>query len=433
MLVVEDDPDLAEVTADLIGAEGFAVTMAHHGSHALALLEQGLRPDVIVCDMMMPVMDGFGFLSAYARWPEPRAPVLAVSAFESYLPDAITAGAAAALQKPYGAEALVSAVRALATGGPVAEAAPAPAPDERARLEAIRWLRLEEPAPTPELDRYAARVARLFEVPICLVSIVGEEAQSWHASCGLPPSLEQAGGTPRSASFCTHAVAARAALIVHDTAANPSFRDNPLVRTHGFRFYAGVPLLRRTGDALGTLCLLDFQPHRFNCVDLHLLGVLARRVSAELEQRELKSRPLAPASAFLHLNDRDEELDLLGRDAFTEAFHLLALRASAAGAPISVLVAVAPPARIAPEVAALDAAFPRAILGRLAGGRVAVAIPDVRAAEAQAIAGAAGLHAVLVARDVPPAPGAAVEVLRALEEELGDAGLTPRAEAEGDR
>jgi GAF domain-containing protein len=62
-------------------------------------------------------------------------------------------------------------------------------------------------------------------------------------------------------------VAARAALVVQDTLDNPFFRDNILVRAKGLRFYAGVPLISRHGEALGTLCVLDQHARTFTHKD----------------------------------------------------------------------------------------------------------------------------------------------------------------------
>ncbi len=66
VMVVEDDPDLRPTIADLLLIEGFEVDTAVHGAAALAQLRDGhRRPDVILLDWLMPVMNGAEFLSAF--------------------------------------------------------------------------------------------------------------------------------------------------------------------------------------------------------------------------------------------------------------------------------------------------------------------------------------------------------------------------------
>jgi two-component system chemotaxis response regulator CheY len=81
LLIVEDDPDLALVTADVLDAAGYDTTIAGDGLAALDRLRGGARPAVILLDMSMPVLDGFGFRAEQARSPEFAAiPVIAVTA-----------------------------------------------------------------------------------------------------------------------------------------------------------------------------------------------------------------------------------------------------------------------------------------------------------------------------------------------------------------
>jgi len=58
VLIVDDEREVRETLGELLTDEGFAVEAAWNGETALARLEAGFRPDVIVLDLMMPVMDG---------------------------------------------------------------------------------------------------------------------------------------------------------------------------------------------------------------------------------------------------------------------------------------------------------------------------------------------------------------------------------------
>lgn len=81
VLIVEDDDLLRDTLADLLGEAGYAVTEARHGAEALRKLTGGLCPDLILLDLMMPVMDGWQFLQATRSDPAiARAPVVVLSA-----------------------------------------------------------------------------------------------------------------------------------------------------------------------------------------------------------------------------------------------------------------------------------------------------------------------------------------------------------------
>lgn len=426
MLVVEDDADLAALASDLLTVEGYSVVTARHGEAALRLLDAGLAPAVIVSDLMMPVLDGFGFLAEYRKRPRPRAPVLVVSAFEGYLDRAREAGATAILPKPYDLDELVEAVAALAERRAPPVERPPVRRDDAARLAEVAALALDRPAPTPALDAFAARAAGVFGVRIALVSIVTADRQYWHASCGLSGALAAARGSPRDVSFCTHAVAARAALVVQDALENPFFAGNTFVVDHGLRFYAGVPLLTRAGDALGTFCLLDGAPRGFGPSDLELLGTLSQRVLAELEVRERVRRPGAPASAFRHVDAWDAELDVLSRGLLEEVARLEALRAGARAWPLSIAVVATPAPELGRAVRDAAAALPAAHLGRLGVARVGVVAPrlDVGALQT-ALATACGPAASIAAAEVTR-PDSGLALLAEVEARLGALGLAPR-------
>src|ERR1041384_2658719 len=70
VLIVDDDPDLLDVTSFVIENEGMAVETARNGEEALALLGTGWLPAVVLLDLMMPVMNGWEFLAPVANDPD---------------------------------------------------------------------------------------------------------------------------------------------------------------------------------------------------------------------------------------------------------------------------------------------------------------------------------------------------------------------------
>jgi len=61
VLVVEDEDDLRDSVAEVLHLQGYAVSTAANGREALNQLTDGLSPDLILLDLMMPVMDGWAF------------------------------------------------------------------------------------------------------------------------------------------------------------------------------------------------------------------------------------------------------------------------------------------------------------------------------------------------------------------------------------
>ncbi|MFT3772792.1 MAG: response regulator [Minicystis sp.] len=109
VLVVDDDPDIRETLREVIEAEGFSVETAANGRAALEALIMGLRPSLIVLDLMMPSMSGWDVLSAI-RGDRALAdiPVAVVSASGSRTPPP---GATHFLRKPIDIDALLDLVR----------------------------------------------------------------------------------------------------------------------------------------------------------------------------------------------------------------------------------------------------------------------------------------------------------------------------------
>jgi CheY-like chemotaxis protein len=84
VLVVDDDNDIREALADILREEGFLVREAANGQQALAELRTNGRPDVMLLDLMMPVMSGWQVLQAVrASLEYADLPVVVLSALDA--------------------------------------------------------------------------------------------------------------------------------------------------------------------------------------------------------------------------------------------------------------------------------------------------------------------------------------------------------------
>jgi signal transduction histidine kinase/ActR/RegA family two-component response regulator len=114
VLVVDDVQDARETLQLLLERLGAEVSVAGSGREALAMM-QGAAPDLVLCDLRMPRLDGFGFIQELQREASSaHPPVVAVSALASDADRQRTrdAGFRAHLKKPFDEAALVAAVGA---------------------------------------------------------------------------------------------------------------------------------------------------------------------------------------------------------------------------------------------------------------------------------------------------------------------------------
>ncbi|MCC6174178.1 MAG: response regulator [Chloroflexi bacterium] len=115
VLVVEDDDLIRSVLEAALEDEGYLVRTAPHGRAALAVLER--QPiDVVLLDLMLPIMDGWTFLKErQQRGIRPAVPVAIVSASRTARDlDAAALGVAAVIPKPFDLDDLLAVVARLA-------------------------------------------------------------------------------------------------------------------------------------------------------------------------------------------------------------------------------------------------------------------------------------------------------------------------------
>jgi CheY-like chemotaxis protein len=110
VLIVEDDEDLREMMAQLLTLEGFLTATVANGREALDYLHRTSKPDVILLDLMMPVMDGWEFRRLQQADPAlARVPVIVLSALHPAR--AANVDATAFLKKPLDFDRLLALIR----------------------------------------------------------------------------------------------------------------------------------------------------------------------------------------------------------------------------------------------------------------------------------------------------------------------------------
>lgn len=153
--------------------------------------------------------------------------------------------------------------------------------NEAERIDAVRRYDVLDSPPDGAFDRITALAARLFDVPISIVSIVDTDRIWFKSHHGLAvPEID------RKPGLCASAILGDDPWVVTDASTDPRALANPLVAgDFGLRFYAGVPLRTHDGFNLGTLCVISREARGTTESEMAMLADLAAVVMDELELR----------------------------------------------------------------------------------------------------------------------------------------------------
>jgi CheY-like chemotaxis protein len=113
IMLIEDCADILESTAELLELEGYVVTTAKNGKEALVKIQR-TPPNLIICDMLMPEMDGLTLLGILGLQPElKRIPFIFYSAKseKSDIKIGLDAGAEDYLVKPCELQELLASIK----------------------------------------------------------------------------------------------------------------------------------------------------------------------------------------------------------------------------------------------------------------------------------------------------------------------------------
>lgn len=161
--------------------------------------------------------------------------------------------------------------------------APKTPANEVQRLKSLASFNILDTLPEKAYDDITAIAARICNTPIALISLVDKDRQWFKSKQGL-----ETPETPREVAFCAHAILAPDELFeVTDATKDPRFHDNPLVTEDpNVVFYTGASLVTQTGEAIGTLCVIDHKPREIDQNAKELLSLFSRHIVTHLEVRK---------------------------------------------------------------------------------------------------------------------------------------------------
>src|SRR5690349_4965592 len=147
---------------------------------------------------------------------------------------------------------------------------------EERRLHALQCYNLLDSLPEEEFDHITRLTASLFKVPVAIISLIDKDRQWYKSRTGLP-NTEVA----RELAFCNYTIEQTQLLEVEDATRDYRFKHHPMVLADkGIRFYAGYPIIDDEGNALGTFCIVGYEPKKLTPEEREQFLLLAKTATA---------------------------------------------------------------------------------------------------------------------------------------------------------
>jgi diguanylate cyclase (GGDEF)-like protein len=154
--------------------------------------------------------------------------------------------------------------------------------NEVLRLAVLDSYQVMDTFPEQVYDDFTQLASVISGCPTAMVSLVDDHRQWFKSRIGFDEDE-----TSREIAFCAHAIVnPHELMVVPDATLDDRFSSNPMVTSdRHIRFYAGAPLVTPSGEAVGTICVMDQRPRELSSEQSNALMVLSRQVVAQLELR----------------------------------------------------------------------------------------------------------------------------------------------------
>ena len=157
--------------------------------------------------------------------------------------------------------------------------------NESGRVAALRALDILDTPPEPAYDEIGELAAQICKCPVGYISFIEDDRLWFKSKYGLPSDFV---GCPRELAFCSTTICGAELVTVPDLRDDGRFSANPFVTGDPHvTFYCSMPLITQEGYALGTLCVMDFEPRQ---LEFEQAGIDAQA----LESGGLAARTASP-------------------------------------------------------------------------------------------------------------------------------------------
>lgn len=172
---------------------------------------------------------------------------------------------------------------------------------EAKRIKSLKEYEVLDTLPEKEFDELVELAAEVYGVPVSYISLMDSERQWFKSMIGL--SINEA---QRNHSFCNYTIMNPDKVnVVKDATKDERYKDNPYVTQEPhIQFYAGISLKSKDNLPIGTLCVVDYKPRKFDEAQERLLRGIAQRIMNLLEMRKnnlIQEKELGKTKQKLHL------------------------------------------------------------------------------------------------------------------------------------
>jgi predicted PurR-regulated permease PerM len=144
---------------------------------------------------------------------------------------------------------------------------------------------LEDAEPEEARDAVVRELAKTFNVPVSLVSVLDSDREFWETRFGASAAPEKA----REDTLCGLLESMKDIIIVEDVSKDPRFAENSFMQERGVKFLASTPLQARDGHSVGSLCVMDTKPHTVSEQQKLLFAKIAEEFMRVLTRRQLQA------------------------------------------------------------------------------------------------------------------------------------------------
>ena len=329
ILLADDNADMREYVCNLLGPN-YDVVAVSDGNAALEQAKQ-TPPNLVLSDVMMPGLDGFGLLAEMRSDPRLREiPIILLSARagEEARTEGIAAGADAYLTKPFSARELFARVQTTLDLQRVRRQERENVEDAREAVEALNAQLTFDLTAMARMQQLSTRLVQAGELNSLLGEILDGAIEITRADKGNIQLIENGvlriaqqrgfddsfveyfNSTGREQAACDVALQCKERVIVEDVAISPLFAGTPardVMLAAQALAVQSTPLISRSGRTLGMLSTHYSSPRRPAERDIRMLDVLARQ-AADVIERNLNDQKLKASEEELRLANWDLEL-----------------------------------------------------------------------------------------------------------------------------
>lgn len=152
---------------------------------------------------------------------------------------------------------------------------------DKERLRYLDKTDLLSEAREQALDRLTTLASKLLDVPLTIVSAVGEDKQVFKSFHGLPEPWASSPSIPIDNSVCRYTFSGDV-LALEDASDQPLLKDNPALPALKLTAYLGIPLVTNDGHILGAFCAIDYKKRAWSDKEIEILKELAHSVMSEI-------------------------------------------------------------------------------------------------------------------------------------------------------